>query len=159
MTKALPSLLVGLSQSTVILLVAQLWFRIPFAGSFVTLYFGITLFLLAAAGVRLLVSSVVTTMQQALLASFLLVMAFTLLSGLAYATEQHARRAATVQCDQSAAVYDRHCAACVSGRRRRRQIDVRFAAARRDCRSNPFDRRLCIPPTAGVKAAPAAVSG
>jgi ABC-2 type transport system permease protein len=80
--KALPSLFVGLSQSTVILLVAQLWFRIPFAGSFVTLYIGITLFLLAAAGIGLLVSSLVTTMQQALLASFLLVMPFTLLSGL-----------------------------------------------------------------------------
>jgi ABC-2 type transport system permease protein len=80
--KALPSLLVGLSQSTVILLVAQLWFRIPFAGSFLTLYVGITLFLLAAAGIGLLVSSLVGTMQQALLASFLLVMPFTLLSGL-----------------------------------------------------------------------------
>jgi ABC-2 type transport system permease protein len=40
------------------------------------------LFLLAAAGIGLLVSAVVTTMQQALLASFLLVMPFTLLSGL-----------------------------------------------------------------------------
>jgi ABC-2 type transport system permease protein len=80
--KALPSLFVGLSQSTVILLVAQLWFRIPFAGSFVTLYLGITLFLLAAAGIGLLVSSLVATMQQALLATFLLVMPFTLLSGL-----------------------------------------------------------------------------
>jgi ABC-2 type transport system permease protein len=80
--KALPSLLVGWSQSTVILLVAQLWFKIPFAGSFATLYLGITLFLLAAAGTGLLVSSLVATMQQALLASFLLVMPFTLLSGL-----------------------------------------------------------------------------
>jgi len=41
--KALPSLLVFLSQSTVFLLVAQLWFRIPFAGSFLTLYLGLTL--------------------------------------------------------------------------------------------------------------------
>ena len=80
--KAIPSLLVGLSQSTVILLVAQLWFRIPFAGSFATLYLGITLFLLAAAGTGLLISAVVTTMQQALLATFLTVMPFTLLSGL-----------------------------------------------------------------------------
>lgn len=80
--KALPSLLVGLSQSTVILLVAQLWFRIPFAGSFATLYLGITLFLLAASGIGLLVSALVATMQQALLATFLLVMPFTLLSGL-----------------------------------------------------------------------------
>jgi ABC-2 type transport system permease protein len=80
--KALPSLLVGLSQSTVILLVAQLWFRIPFAGSFLTLYAGLTLFLFAACGIGLLVSSLVATMQQALLISFMVAMPFTLLSGL-----------------------------------------------------------------------------
>jgi ABC-2 type transport system permease protein len=80
--KAIPSLLVGLSQSTVILLVAQLWFRIPFAGSFLTLYVGLTLFLLAACGIGLLVSSLVATMQQALLVSFMVAMPFTLLSGL-----------------------------------------------------------------------------
>ena len=76
--KAVPSLLVGLSQSTVILLVAQLWFRIPFAGSFLTLYAGLTLFLLAACGIGLLVSSLVATMQQALLVSFMVAMPFTL---------------------------------------------------------------------------------
>lgn len=80
--KALPSLLVGLSQSSVILLVAQLWFRIPFAGSFLTLYSGLILFLLAASGIGLLLSSLVGTMQQALLISFLVAMPFTLLSGL-----------------------------------------------------------------------------
>lgn len=80
--KALPSLLVGLSQSSVILLVAQLWFRIPFAGSFLTLYSGLILFLLAVSGIGLLLSSLVGTMQQALLISFLVAMPFTLLSGL-----------------------------------------------------------------------------
>jgi ABC-2 type transport system permease protein len=69
-------------QATTILLVAQLWFRIPFAGSFVTLYVGLSLFLLAAVGVGLLVSSVVATMQQAMLFTFVLVMPFVLLSGL-----------------------------------------------------------------------------
>src|SRR5437867_6696151 len=43
--KALPSMLVGTVQATTILLVAQLWFRIPFAGSFVTLYAGLSLLL------------------------------------------------------------------------------------------------------------------
>jgi ABC-2 type transport system permease protein len=80
--KALPSMLVGLSQSTVILLVAQLWFRIPFAGSFLTLYAGLILFLIATSGIGLLVSSLVATMQQALLVSFMVAMPFTLLSGL-----------------------------------------------------------------------------
>jgi ABC-2 type transport system permease protein len=81
--KALPSFLVGLVQATNILLVAQLWFHIPFAGSFLTLYAGLSLFLLAAIGIGLLVSSVAATMQQAMLYSFLVMMPFALLSGLA----------------------------------------------------------------------------
>jgi len=80
--KALPPLFVFLSQCTVFLLVAQLWFRIPFAGSFVTLYVGITLFLLAVSGLGLLLSSLVGTMQQALLVCFLLAMPLMLLSGI-----------------------------------------------------------------------------
>lgn len=80
--KALPSLLIGAVQATMILLVAQLWFEIPFVGSFVTLYAGMVLFLLAAVGIGLLISSVVATMQQALLFSFMIIMPFTLLSGL-----------------------------------------------------------------------------
>jgi ABC-2 type transport system permease protein len=75
-------MLIGLLQATGILLIAQLWFRIPFAGSFVTLYAGLTLFLLAAVGIGLFVSSIVATMQQAMLFTFVLVMPFTLLSGL-----------------------------------------------------------------------------
>jgi ABC-2 type transport system permease protein len=80
--KALPSILIGTVQATTILLVAQLWFRIPFVGSFVTLYAGLSVFLLAAVGIGLLVSAVAATMQQAMLFSFVLVMPFTLLSGL-----------------------------------------------------------------------------
>lgn len=80
--KALPSILIGLAQATNILLVAQFWFRIPFAGSFLTLYIGLSLFLLAAVGIGLLVSAVVATMQQAMLFSFMLLMPFALLSGL-----------------------------------------------------------------------------
>jgi ABC-2 type transport system permease protein len=81
--KALPSVLIGIGQATNILLVAQLWFRIPFAGSFFTLYVGLTLFLLAAVGFGLLLSAVARTMQQAMLYSFLFMMPFALLSGLA----------------------------------------------------------------------------
>ena len=80
--KALPSMVVGISQATLVLLVAQLWFRIPFAGSFFTLYAGMSLFVLAAIGIGLLLSSVARTMQQAMLFSFLLLMPFSLLSGL-----------------------------------------------------------------------------
>jgi ABC-2 type transport system permease protein len=80
--KALPAMFVGIIQATLVLLVAQLWFRIPFAGSFITLYAGLSVFLLAAVGMGLLLSSTAATMQQAMLLSFLLIMPFALLSGL-----------------------------------------------------------------------------
>lgn len=80
--KAVPNMVIGLSQSTTILLVAQFWFHIPFVGSFIVLYSGLGLFLLAAVGLGLFVSSIAMTMQQAMLYAFLLVMPFALLSGL-----------------------------------------------------------------------------
>jgi ABC-2 type transport system permease protein len=80
--KALPNMVIGLGQATTILLVAQFWFRIPFAGSFFVLYAGLGLFLLAAVGLGLFVSSIAATMQQAMLYAFLLVMPFAILSGL-----------------------------------------------------------------------------
>ncbi len=80
--KAVPSVLIGLIQATLILLVAQLWFRIPFVGSYLTLYAGLLLFLMAAVGMGLMLSAVVATMQQAMLYAFVIMMPFALLSGL-----------------------------------------------------------------------------
>jgi ABC-2 type transport system permease protein len=80
--KAIPNMVIGLGQATTILLMAQFWFHIPFAGSFVVLYTGLGLFLMAAVGLGLFVSSIAATMQQAMLYAFLLVMPFALLSGL-----------------------------------------------------------------------------
>jgi ABC-2 type transport system permease protein len=79
--KAIPNMVIGLGQSTTILLIAQLWFHIPFVGSFFVLYTGLGLFLMAAVGLGLFVSSISKTMQQAMLYAFLLVMPFALLSG------------------------------------------------------------------------------
>ena len=80
--KAIPAMMIGLVQATNALLVAQLWFRIPFAGSYVTLYVGLILFLFAAVGIGLFVSSIAATMQQAMLFAFVTIMPFSLLSGL-----------------------------------------------------------------------------
>ena len=80
--KAFPSTIVGLVQATLIFLVAELWFRIPFAGSLITLYSGLVVFVIAAVGIGLFVSSLVANMQQAMLFSFVLLMPFILLSGL-----------------------------------------------------------------------------
>ena len=80
--KAVPAMLIGLVQATNVLLVAQLFFRIPFAGSFLVLYAGLVLFLFASVGIGLFASSISSTMQQAMMYSFVIVMPFMLLSGL-----------------------------------------------------------------------------
>jgi len=79
--KALPSMIVGTIQAGGVLVIAQLWFRIPFAGSYLVLFAGLLLFLLAAVGMGLLLSAVAATMQQAMLYSMLFIMPFSLLSG------------------------------------------------------------------------------
>ncbi|HLX61897.1 MAG TPA: ABC transporter permease [Planctomycetota bacterium] len=80
--KSLPAALIGLAQVTIVLIIAQFWFHIPFSGSFLTLFAALSVFILAAAGIGLMVSSIAATMQQAMLYNFMLIMPFTLLSGL-----------------------------------------------------------------------------
>lgn len=80
--KALPSMLVGLVQATSILLVAQLWFRIPFAGSYVILYLSLIEFLAASVGIGLFISSIARNMQQAMIGTVMVMMPFMLMSGL-----------------------------------------------------------------------------
>lgn len=80
--KALPSMLIGLIQATSILLVAQLWFRIPFAGSYGVLYLNLLGFLAASVGIGLFISSIARNMQQAMIGTVVVMMPFMLLSGL-----------------------------------------------------------------------------
>jgi ABC-2 type transport system permease protein len=81
--KALPPMLIGLVQATLVVLVTGLWFRVPFAGSFGLLYCGLILFMLAGVGIGLSISALSTNMQQAMQYAFFLIMPMTLLSGLA----------------------------------------------------------------------------
>jgi ABC-2 type transport system permease protein len=80
--KALPSIMIGLTQSTLILLIARFWFGIPFQGSLVTLYLALILFTTASVGIGLALSAFSVTMQQAMLYTFVLLMPMMLLSGL-----------------------------------------------------------------------------
>lgn len=80
--KALPSMLVGILQSTLIFLIILFWFQIPMNGSVWLLYLGLATFTLASVGIGLSVSAVSLTMQQAMLYTFMLVMPLMLLSGL-----------------------------------------------------------------------------
>lgn len=80
--KALPSMLVGILQSTLIFLVILFWFQIPMNGSVWLLYLGLATFTLASVGMGLSISAVALNMQQAMLYTFMLVMPLMLLSGL-----------------------------------------------------------------------------
>jgi ABC-2 type transport system permease protein len=81
--KALAPLLIGLVEGTVIVIVAVLWFGVPFLGSLALLYLGMFLFLLAVIGVGLMISSLVRTQQQAILGAFLFLVPVVILSGFA----------------------------------------------------------------------------
>ena len=80
--KALPSMLVGMIQSTIIFMVILFWFQIPLRGSVGLLYFGLLAFTGASVGIGLSISALSLTMQQAMLYTFMLVMPLMLLSGL-----------------------------------------------------------------------------
>jgi ABC-2 type transport system permease protein len=80
--KALPSMLVGIVQSTLIFLIILFWFQIPMNGSVWLLYLGLFMFTLASVGIGLSISAVSLNMQQAMLYTFMLIMPLILLSGL-----------------------------------------------------------------------------
>ncbi len=80
--KALPSILVGMFQSTLILLIILFWFQIPMSGTLWMLYLGLFTFTVASVGIGLSISAVALNMQQAMLYTFMLIMPMMLLSGL-----------------------------------------------------------------------------
>lgn len=80
--KALPSVVIGLMQSTLILAISLFWFQIPMAGSLLTLYVGLAVFTTACVGIGLCISALSINMQQAMVYSFVLLMPLIMLSGL-----------------------------------------------------------------------------
>jgi ABC-2 type transport system permease protein len=79
--KTIPFGLVAMMQMIMITAVALLWFRIPFLGYGPLLLLAALLFLLAALGVGLLISTISNTQQEAFLGTFLVIMPVMLLSG------------------------------------------------------------------------------
>lgn len=81
--KAVPPILIGLLQATLVLLVARFWFAIPFAGSLLTLYLTLFIFLASSVGIGLSISAISKNMQQVMVYCFVLLLPMTLLSGMA----------------------------------------------------------------------------
>lgn len=81
--KTIPSLIIGMAEGVVIVLVSVYWYRIPLIGSPALLFLGLFVFLLSSIGVGLMISSMSRTQQQALLGTFFFLTPTIILSGFA----------------------------------------------------------------------------
>lgn len=82
--KTLPFFLIGLMDVSLIAVVGSLWFGVPFRGHFGVLALGVVLFLLCMLGVGLLISTVSSTQQQAMVTSFFFIMPAITFSGFGF---------------------------------------------------------------------------
>ena len=81
--KALPALVIGIFEGSLILFVAKFVFQIPFHGYLPLLYIGMLIFICAIIGIGLFLSSLCKTQQQAILGAFLFMSPSVILSGFA----------------------------------------------------------------------------
>ncbi|HEX7819205.1 MAG TPA: ABC transporter permease [Sphingobium sp.] len=81
--KAVPPFLIGLFNATLFLILAPLVFGVPFTGSLLLFYLGLSFYTLALVGIGLFVSVLCGTQQQAFLGSFLVTTPLIMLSGYA----------------------------------------------------------------------------
>jgi len=79
--KAIPGIIIGFAEATIIIMITIFWFKIPLRGNILTLYAGLSLYLLSSVGAGLMISSLAVTMQQGLLGAFLFLMPSIILSG------------------------------------------------------------------------------
>ena len=82
--KTLPFFLIGLFDVSLIAVVGTLWFQVPFRGQIWVLFVGAILFLLCMLGVGLLISTVSSTQQQAMVTSFFFIMPAITFSGFGF---------------------------------------------------------------------------
>jgi len=82
--KTLPFFLIGLFDVSLIGTVGTLWFQVPFRGQILVLLAGAILFLLCMLGVGLLISTVSSTQQQAMVTAFFFIMPAITFSGFGF---------------------------------------------------------------------------
>ena len=80
--KAFVPWMIGVIQSTMILLICRFWFEVPMAGDAFPLYMVLFAFNLSCVGIGLSISAVADSMQQVMVYCFVLLMPMILLSGL-----------------------------------------------------------------------------
>lgn len=79
--KAIPGIVIGLVEASIIILLAVLFFDIPLRGNIGALYLGLILFILSATGIGLMISAISLTQQQAILGAFMFLVPAVILSG------------------------------------------------------------------------------
>jgi ABC-2 type transport system permease protein len=84
LSKTLPFFLIGLFDVSLIAVVGSLWFQIPFRGHLSVLFTGSVLFLLCMLGAGLLISTVSSTQQQAMVTAFFFIMPAIVFSGFGF---------------------------------------------------------------------------
>jgi ABC-2 type transport system permease protein len=82
--KTLPFFLIGLFDVSLIAVVGTLWFQIPFRGHISVLLTGSVLFIVCMLGVGLLISTVSSTQQQAMVTAFFFIMPAIAFSGFGF---------------------------------------------------------------------------
>ena len=82
--KTLPFFLIGLFDVSLIAVVGTLWFQVPFRGHISVLLTGSILFILCMLGVGLLISTVSSTQQQAMVTAFFFIMPAIAFSGFGF---------------------------------------------------------------------------
>jgi ABC-2 type transport system permease protein len=82
--KTLPFFLIGAFDIGLIAVVGTLWFQVPFRGHIPVLALGALLFLLCMLGVGLLISTVSSTQQQAMVTAFFFIMPAIVFSGFGF---------------------------------------------------------------------------
>lgn len=82
--KTLPFFLIGMFDVSLIATVGTLWFQVPFRGSILVLFTGAVLFLLCMLGAGLLISTVSSTQQQAMVTAFFFIMPAITFSGFGF---------------------------------------------------------------------------
>jgi ABC-2 type transport system permease protein len=79
--KSIPFMIIGFVQLCAILLVAKLWFMIPFRGSYFTIFVLAFIYMFSSIGLGVLISSIARTPHQALYFTWFTLVFFVLLSG------------------------------------------------------------------------------
>ena len=82
--KTLPFFLIGMFDAMLIGLVGTFWFQIPFRGHVSVLLLGAILFIISMLGLALLISTVSSTQQQAMVTSFFVIMPTITFSGFGF---------------------------------------------------------------------------